>query len=373
MKYKIISIISCFSAVASFLLIQGCEKDDTVKILSISTEEVTQISFTSAKSGGEIPEDENSEVLVRGVVWSQNKYPTIYQNEGITDDGEGHGKFESNLSEMLPDTKYYVRAYAVKSQETEYGNMVDFTTESRFKPGEGVTDIDGNEYKTVFINNREWMAENLRTTRYADGTVIPGGLPDADLQDPNEGAFGVYPFESVSGLNSEEEVVESYGKLYNWHAVDDERGLCPAGWYVPTNDEWTGLLQYLQDVHGVINYHHELYGFGNVLKKARQVEHPWGGEHATEEHPRWDSPQNTTYYGKHHGTDDFGFSALPGGYLSRLGNFEWIGRRGLWWTSNNSSGFEAYSRGIYHSDSHIYNSRYRMVSALSVRCIRDPE
>ena len=103
-----------------------------------------------------------------------------------------------------------------------------------------VTDIDGNVYETVVIGDQLWMAENLKVTHYNNGEDIPTGLNSESTGDwPNtiEGAYAIY-YDEQSNL-------EIYGNLYNWYAIDDERGVCPDGWHVPSDEEWTILMDYL--------------------------------------------------------------------------------------------------------------------------------
>jgi len=354
----------------------GCQKDEPAEQPLLTTEQVSGITETSAKSGGNLTSDGGAKITSRGVVWSQNMYPTIYQNEGITDDGAGKGQFESDITGLSPRTSYYVRAYATNREGTAYGNMVEFTTNSLAIPGSGVTDIDGNEYNTVIIGNQEWMAENLRTTKYADGTEIPFGLSDSEWENTTEGAYSVYPHENVEGIDSEEQMVNAYGKLYNWYAVDDERGLCPAGWYVSTEYDWNELLEYLEEEHGIPNTN-TYGGAANVLKAARQIDHPWGGNHATYEHPRW---ANLTFlYYTPYGTDDFGFSAFPAGSRSEDGSYTYgnIGSVGRWWTSTLDQD-DRYEWAIYvairYNRAHVEIDRYYVKRpAYSVRCIRNEE
>ena len=105
------------------------------------------------------------------------------------------------------------------------------------EPDEILKDIDGNVYQTVQIGNQVWMAENLRVSRYRNGDPIPRVMTDADWSSLNSGAWSYY-------LNSESNG-SIYGKLYNWYAVADERGLCPEGWHVPGESGWELLIQAL--------------------------------------------------------------------------------------------------------------------------------
>ena len=100
-----------------------------------------------------------------------------------------------------------------------------------------VTDIDGNEYETVEIGEQVWMAENLKVTHYNDGTEIPTGYSDDDWAGLSTGAYAVY--------DDNESNADTYGYLYNWYAVDDDREVCPASWHVPTDGEYTALSDYL--------------------------------------------------------------------------------------------------------------------------------
>lgn len=211
-----------------------------------------------------------------------------------------------------------------------------------------VTDIEGNVYKTVVIGWGEWMAENLRTTRYNNGTPIPTGLDPGEWSNTLEGAYAVYPHERVDGLDSDEEVVSAYGLHYNWYAVETGN-LCPPGWRVPSAGDWDGLLFYLIDNYDEINSDN----VGDFLKSCRQVDSPLGGDCNTTIHPRWNK-DGVDYFREEWGqrlpegeyphpdfefeleplagTDEFGFSALPAGQYS--GNGFGIGYICNYWTTD---------------------------------------
>ncbi|TVR75542.1 MAG: hypothetical protein EA408_00205, partial [Marinilabiliales bacterium] len=237
------------------------------------------------------------------------------------------------------------KKYVVELNATE-----DFT--------EGVSDIDGNEYETVicYNYNREWMAENLRTTKYKDGTSIPTDLTDAEWENTTEGAYSVYPHTEIDDFSSEAEVLAAYGALYNWYAVDDSRGLCPTGWRVSSDGDWTDLLNSL-GAHGT--------NAGNALKSCRQVNSPFGGDCATDEHPRWDSDT------RNYGWDHYEFSALPGGCRSDIGSFSLIGRGGRWWTSTEASS-SAWQMSMASAHGNVTRISFgTKAPGLSVRCVRD--
>jgi uncharacterized protein (TIGR02145 family) len=194
-----------------------------------------------------------------------------------------------------------------------------------------VTDIDGNTYATIQIGKQVWMAENLRTTRFRDGSIIPNVKDGMLWSKLSTGAW--CNFDNDTGHDA------TYGKLYNWNAVADGRNLCPAGWHVPKDAEWTALTNYLggSDVAG-----------GKL--KATTL---------------WNAP-NT-------GADNgVGFSGLPGGYrLNYNGSFGNLGLNGYWWSASASSAAFAWYRYLSVKLAGIDgNSNYKS-HGMCVRCVRD--
>lgn len=215
-----------------------------------------------------------------------------------------------------------------------------------------VSDIDGNEYPTIIIDGVEWMAENLRTTHYANGDEIPV-ITSLDETSGN-GAFVWY--------DNEESNAMIYGFLYNWYAVSDERGLCPAGWRVPDQNDWQQLALFADpNIWGNNNT------LGNHLKSTRQQDTPLGAEHSTNEHPRWDADA------KRFGLDTYGFSALPaGGYFSEQGFFH-KGTYAYFWSNTAANELFAQARVMINTHRGMSRSVYNKQSAFSVRCIRGEE
>ena len=154
-----------------------------------------------------------------------------------------------------------------------------------------VTDIDGNVYTTVRIGTQLWTVENLRTTRYNDGSTIATGLDNAAWEATITGAFSVY--EDAASNNT------TYGKLYNWYAVNTGK-LAPAGWHVPTREEWQTLTAYLgQDG-------------GGKMKSTSSL---------------WEAPNLGA-------TNSSGFTALPSGYRGMSGNYALINKSAYFWGAN---------------------------------------
>ena len=205
--------------------------------------------------------------------------------------------------------------------------------------------IDGHTYKTVKIGNQEWFAENLKTTVYANGDEIPYSRTDESWENQEMGMRCSY--EHDDAMNAK------YGQLYNWYAVNDERGLCPSGWHVPSDEDWQDLEVFLgmsrADVSlvGLRGSSGEL-GIGTKLKA----------------NSGWNEGGN--------GTDDFGFSALAGGYRYDDGDFDYAGYFGYWWSSS-PSGSRAWDRYLYTDFSNVYRNNYSQRYGFSVRCVRDAE
>ena len=217
-----------------------------------------------------------------------------------------------------------------------------------------LTDIDGNKYRTVTLGGRIWMAENLKTTRYRNGRAIEfPGENDSAWEFDTTGAYAWY--------NNSMDNKQSYGALYNWYAVNNSNGLCPEGWHVPSDDEWTELLNYLIDSNPGIS----MENAGNALKSCRQVLSPLSSTCATTEHPRWNA------HVTHFGTDEFGFSALPGGYRYYNGAYSSRGFNSYWWSSSPQSDKKSWSRDMGLNYSSVYHYEGNNQRGYSVRCVRD--
>jgi uncharacterized protein (TIGR02145 family) len=199
-----------------------------------------------------------------------------------------------------------------------------------------VTDIDGNIYNTVSIGEQCWMKENLKTSKYRDGSAIPTGLDSSSWQFTKAGAYAIYNNDPANNT--------TYGKLYNWYAVADTRNLCPTGWHVPTEAEWTVLIDFL----------------GGVSVAGGKMKTTIG----------WQSPNTAA-------TNESGFSALPGGY--RYGNptgavdeeFFGLAFAGYWWSSSETSTTLAAYLNIFNDDGGTNINDFSKTDGMAVRCLRD--
>lgn len=213
-------------------------------------------------------------------------------------------------------------------------------------PGYGtVTDLEGATYGVMKIGNQVWMTENLRTGKYRDGSGILTNLY-SDFEWASAGpACAVYPHSLIDGLDTESEVARAYGRLYNWACVTDSRGLCPDGYHVPTKADWEELVSYLggEDVAG-----------GKLKSKRTEPI----------EHPRWDEPNTGA-------TDAYYFHALPGGFRSFMGWYDYAGYLAEYWSSTPLDANFAAIMGIYGDEEGV-NLSYRDKNlGLSVRCVQD--
>ena len=221
--------------------------------------------------------------------------------------------------------------------------------------GDAPPTIDGYTYKTVKIGDQEWFAENLKTTVYANGDDIPYSRTDKSWETQKMGMRASY--------DHDEEMNAKYGQLYNWYAVKDERGLCPNGWHVPSDEEW----QDLEVLLGMSRADVSIWGnrgsgeldIGYKLK----AKSGWSGA-------KWKFASPTTPPGDN-GTDEFGFSALPGGF--RDGKYWFAGHfEGYWWSSSPVREAAVYRR-FYNRNPSILRQTMDQTIGMSVRCLRDSE
>ena len=213
--------------------------------------------------------------------------------------------------------------------------------------GQAPPTIDGYTYKTVEIGDQEWFAENLKTTVYANGDEIPYSRTDESWSTREMGMRCSYDHDDV--MNAK------YGQLYNWYAVDDARGLCPSGWHVPSDEDWQDLEVFLGMSRADVSLEGERgsgeLGIGTKLKAKSG----------------WENDGN--------GTDDYGFSALPGGgRFTPNGYFYSAGDdAGFWWSSSPSGG-KAWYRFLSNNYPDIYRDAYGAPrDGFSVRCLRDAD
>ena len=178
---KLVSLL--FLIILSILY--SCKNEE---IPTLTTAEATGITTASAVSGGNITSDGGAEITSRGVCWNSQGNPTVANK--TTSDGSGTGSFNSSLTQLLPNTYYYIRAYATNSAGTGYGDEQGFATLDLTVGS--VNDIDGNTYKTVTIGTQTWMAENLKTTKFNDNTSVTLVTDNSEWSNLNSPAYCWY-------------------------------------------------------------------------------------------------------------------------------------------------------------------------------------
>ena len=246
-------------------------------------------------------------------------------------------------------------------KEDKKGDNIDLNQENTSTAmvlKQAVTDIDGNTYDAVQIGDQVWMAENLRTTKYADGTAIPMGSTYS-FTEPCRYAPG-------SGQSNEENMdnVSRYGYLYNWPAVmhgasssssnpSGVQGICPNGWHVPSDAEWTQLTNYV----GSQTQYQCNNSSSNIAKALAST-------------TGWNSSSNTCAVGNNPISNNAtGFSALPaGGYYGGYGGF---GGSAFFWSAAEYNDGYAYGRGLYYNYAGVNRYNDDKNYGFSVRCVRD--
>ncbi len=297
---------------------------------AVTTSGVSDITKNSAVTGGNVTMSGSASVTDRGVCYAMTENPTT--SDDCVSSGSGTGSFTVHLTGLSPNTRYYVRAYATSSIGTSYGQQILFRTERKpFVCGDDFEDIDENIYRTIEIGGQCWMKENLRTSRYQDGSAIQN-ITDS-------GQWGEIDFGAWSYYDNDSENHEPFGKLYNWFAVDDSRGLCPVEWRVPGESDWMALTDYLG-------------GWTAAGGKMKET----GTQY-------WESPNRGA-------TNESGFSGLPGGGRESNGNFAGMGQSAFFWSATRDDVASAWARDLYYDDASVWTFSVPGSLGMSVRCIR---
>jgi uncharacterized protein (TIGR02145 family) len=351
---KKLLVVTLFS-----LFLFSCSTKDGVSgssssdgLLDVQTYSILDVNFTSAKCigvltiGGYATSD-------YGICWSTAPNPIAsgFHAQGVFNTGST--VFTSTLSPLMANTTYYVRAYAKDASGTVYGAQMSFTTLNMVgSTGGGLIDVENQSYGSVVINGKEWMRKNLEVSKYKNGDLIPQVTDVAQWDALTTGAWCYYENDSANG--------PVYGKLYNWYAINDSRGLAPTGWHIATDADWTSLNDYL--------------GGANVAGKKLK-------DNTTTS--TWDVTTNSA-------TNESGFSGLPGGAgylnyhlpapttppvtppLSDL--FKGKTKVTYWWSATTTGSTAAdlvWVRNINSSSDQLVRSGVIKSSALSVRCVKN--
>jgi len=320
-KFNLLNLI--IVATVILLLSTNCEKDKS-ELSTVKTYIPKYIASTSVTIGCIVESDGGSGIADCGVYFSSSQNPETSGTKFKI--GNDTGLFLAQITGLLPNTQYYVMAYAINTKGETLGEQLNFTTTGK------ITDNDNNSYETVKIGGQLWMAENLRTTHYLNGDLIETTTP-ATLDISSEGE-PKYQW-AYDGNDSN---VATYGRLYTWYAVTDSRKVCPTGWHVPSDTEWTTLIT---DLGGG--------GIAGGKLKERGTTH-------------WQSPNAGA-------TNESIFTALAGG--SRGDDFGDLGLLGIWWSSTEFSATEANLIVIVNYAPEVGKFHESKKIGVSVRCLAD--
>jgi uncharacterized protein (TIGR02145 family) len=340
----------------------ACEKEKQDEIFhyypTVNTDSVKNVLMYSAKLFGTIKESGGDSIINVGFCWSKNSNPSI--NDSVILMSYIKNNFDAKIENLTGNTNYYFRTIAFNNYDTAFGNILEFKTwDGTLK------DYDGNEYEGVQIGNQGWMAENLKSTHYSDGTPIATWCPPNMLywygQDhkimPNKEA----DMNNDGLLNSSDSLiyVNNYGLLYTWYAANNIystscngwidrkvaemcNDVCPTGWHLPSQDEWEELEDYLLENNG--------YNYDSVSIQIKSK-------------TMWNSNKN--------GNNKYGLNILPAGYWHdpSLTHYKTLGYGAYLWTStegNSSNGINIYVIDRL-TDGLVSKSWY----GFSVRCVKD--
>lgn len=329
--------------------------EDRLAIVSIG--QISDVGQNSASCAGTVVSDNGLTVTERGVCWSENPLPTIENNTTI--DGSGTGDFVSLIENLLPGRTYYLRAYATNEGGTSYSEVLQLTTQKDSSIADQIfnenltygtiTDVDGNNYRTIQIGDQVWMAENLRVTKYRNGDPIPNVEDNEAWTALKSGAQAAY------NNNSETNSINKFGRFYNYYAVADARNLAPVGWHIPTTDEWTKLENYLASTLLSTDTNAK-----SIASTSDWTESSVDGSIGYINQSTYTLLNNSS-----------GFSALPSGICSYCGCFAYVKTYTAWWNSDQFDTEEALFRSLNYNSPIVGRGHYEKKFGLSVRCVKD--
>jgi uncharacterized protein (TIGR02145 family) len=304
----------------------SCNKDNG-SLSTVKTMDPFSVSSTAVTLGVIVESDGGSHVTECGIYIATSQNP---ENSGQRFQiGRDTGTFFGQLSGLLPEVKYFVKSYAQNENGESLGNQIDFTT-----PGT-VKDIDNNTYETVKIGDQIWLASNLKATSYRNGDPVETTTPaTADITGESTPKYQwAYDGDDINA--------HTYGRLYTCYTATDARGICPTGWHLPDDTEWTTMTNGLGGAEAA----------GGFLKEAGTI--------------HWDSPNTGA-------TNAALFSALPGGKREDAsGTFIDLGTGGYFWSSTDEAAGKAWCRHISGGTIIVERISTGKTAGLAVRCVKD--
>jgi uncharacterized protein (TIGR02145 family) len=304
-------------------------------LAGFSTIQLGTLTQNTAEIFADIRHDGGESIISRGICWSSNDLPTINDHKVIN--GSGTGSFSGTMTQLIPNTKYYVRAFATNSNGTAYSEPITFITRDENGQLNSFADPrDGHIYKYVTIGSQTWMAENLAY------------LPQVDRASTGSASSPAYYVYDYLGTDTDYAKTLSnyskYGVLYNLPAALEA---CPPGWHLPTDEEWKQLEQYL----GMDQSDSDLDRFRNTGSVGSDMKSISG----------WENSGN--------GAGQL-FNALPAGFRNKGGTFEDLGVFTGFWSSSAKDLYGIY-RALFDFSNGVFRDYWYGSGGFSVRCIKD--
>ena len=311
-----------------------CMNDTTPYHYSFQTYKNTTPGVVSVKA--HVQYDGGVPITEKGFCWSLSPAPTIDDTHQTV--GSDTGSFQSDISNLNPNSVYYIRPYASNSVGTSYGPQVSIQT---LATGQ-VADFEGNRYDTVHIGNRVWLKQNLRTRFYRTGAPILQAQTTTNWLNPPQ-STGTWAY-----YNNDSSLAPSMGLLYNWFAINDTN-ICPVGYRIPGDSDWNELISTLDPSACLTCQGVQSSTAGGAMKSIASG--------------AWNAPNTGA-------NDSSGFSAVGTGSRNINGTDSGIGNFGFWWSSSPiSSG--AWVRYVDHNSSSVTRNTNAWGVGYAVRCVNE--
>jgi uncharacterized protein (TIGR02145 family) len=342
-KFFTVQLMIFVFFLSAAIILVSCKKNDSTSgtAPTVTTNTVSSFGQKWAKLSGTVNANNTSTEIYFDYGLS-NSYGNEVAADPDTLSTNTSTAVSAIISRLAPGVTYNYRVRAETESGVVFGNDSTFTTKDTIKNTilfnssltyGSVTDIDGNTYKTIDIGTQTWMAENLNALTFNDKTPIPLVTDFTAWSELTTPGYCWYNYDSVS-----------YGALYNWYVVDAAsnggKNVCPNGWHVPDNTEWTTLTTFLGGENVA----------GSKLKET-------GTSH-------W-------YTTNAAATNETGFTAIGAGYRYYSGSFNNIKRYSYWWSTIKATSINAYCHDIIYSFDNIETSSSNKKSGFSIRCLKD--
>jgi uncharacterized protein (TIGR02145 family) len=331
----------------------ACERDEPVKNLLITTGDITVFAEGIYIFRGTIVGIGEQEISKYGFCWSKSADPVVDESSICLGTTNHEGSFSYTVYDFEANTTYYVRAFAIAGSTIFYGEEKSFTTPEILVPI--VVDIDKNIYYSVTIGDQVWMSDNLKATRYPDGSLIP------HVEDQQAWFNFVMYSQAYCWYENYGAIGATYGALYTWpaamHIISEDdikpgnvQGVCPDGWHLPSDSEWKQLEMYL----GMSFVESDEEGWRGTDE---------GGKMKHQGTVHWQAPNTGA-------TNESNLTALPSGWRDGAGYFNNLGTATRFWSSSKRGDY-AWIRELDNNSSQIFRTTKGLYEGISVRCIKD--